>query len=261
MSDRTAASILSKLTSWYPFDGDATDAHGPNDLTLAVSPGYETAKVGQGLKKGARAKVALASPIDFGPTTGQISVGGWLHYSSAVPSVAPFGLTGDPNSSHNEAYYLFSNSTDGAFGAFGWKGDGTSFNVIDPSGRALSYPVAVKVRDASGKEAVSAQTIRVGDASSQTLPGFYFVVATWNAGHMSLYVDGVLVATANPPASTQLSSITHIQVANALNATVSDAGLDECFICSEAVLTADEVSWLYNAGAGRSYTDLTMAAA
>ena len=44
----TGATILANLTSWWEFDGDMTDAHGPNDIgaNLTVA-GYEAGKTGQ----------------------------------------------------------------------------------------------------------------------------------------------------------------------------------------------------------------------
>jgi hypothetical protein len=262
MSDPIAVSILAKLTSWYPFDGDLTDAHGANDLTGAVVAGYAAGKVGDYLLAGSRALDVLASPIAITATTGNLTVGGWFKYTSAVPLVAPFGLTFDPGvvGGSNEMFYIYSQLSDGGFGAFGWlSGGGDIYGVADDDPRAQSYPITVRVTDSDAQTASSNQIIHIANSGGLT-PGWYFVVATWNAGNMTLYVDSTARDTSTPPASVNGSSVTHIQVANAHGATVSDAGLDECFFCDGAAMTQQEVTWLYNFGAGRSYADVVTAA-
>jgi len=261
MSDPIAVSILAKLTTWYPFDGDLTDAHGANDLTGAVVAGYAAGKVDDYLLAGSRAMVELATAIAVTPTTASLTVGGWFNYTAAVPLVAPFGFTFDPvMGGGNEMYYIYSQLSDGGFGAFGWLSGGSDiYGVADPSPRAQAYPITVRVTDSDAQTASSNQIIHIADSGGIT-PGWYFVVATWDEGDMTLYVDSTVRDTAAPPASLNGSSVTHVQIANDFGATVSDAGLDECFFCDGAAMTQEEVTWLYNFGAGRSYADVVTAA-
>lgn len=260
MTDPIAVSILAKLTSWYDFNGDFTDAHGPNNLTAAVNPGFETGIVGQALKKGARAAATLGAPVNITPTSGRLTIGGWLKFSAAVPNVASFGLTFTPSSPANEVFYLFNQTPDGNFGAFGFPDTGPgTYNVVDPSRPSFAYPITVRVTDTEGSHLESDQVIRI-QTESGLVPGFYFVTATYNNGLMSLYVNGEARASASPPSSVH-PQVKAIQIANQYGSTVSDAGLDACFFCTNAVLTLEEHQWLYNAGAGRTHADIVALAA
>lgn len=93
-------------------------------------------------------------------------------------------------------------------------------------------------------------------------PGRYFVVATWDLGNRTLYVDSVAVDTAPPPSAVKEATLGQIGIGRTGgSAALSLTAQDECFVCMDGVLTGDEVSWLYNSGSGRSYAEVVAAAA
>ncbi len=101
MSDPIAVSILSKLTSYYDFEGSLADSHGANPL-VGTASGYVSGLVGQGLKKGSLAR-ATFSGAPISGSAGQFSVGFWGRYEATTNQPYMFGLTTNPALPSNEA--------------------------------------------------------------------------------------------------------------------------------------------------------------
>ena len=77
------------LISWFPGDGNAEDVVGPHDGTLVNGAGFATGKVGQAFSfDGIDDEVALAhtSALNFGPTD-SFTIAAWLKPSAPVPTV------------------------------------------------------------------------------------------------------------------------------------------------------------------------------
>jgi hypothetical protein len=262
VSDPIAVSILAKLTSWYSFDGNANDAHGSNPIDEVTSLSYEAGLKGQRLAAGCYGNATLASPIAISATSGHMTIGGWFYYNGTTPSanIPAFGLAWGPVSG-NEAFKIIVNS-DGYFYAGIWGASGQGYNIRDPLTGAKNYPITVQVQDSLAQTATSDQLIRITNGGPMQA-GWYFVVATWDEGNRVLYMDGVAVATEPPPAlGWTRSSITWAGVGRSYGGnTPTTVACDECFFCDSAVLTAAEVAWLFNRGAGRSYADVVAAAA
>lgn len=258
MSDALAASILAKLTSWYDFEGDLTDAHGPYDLTADVLSGFEAGKVGQSLKRRARANAAL-TPTAIASGAGRFSVGGWFLFTQATPSVASFGLTTNTSVPQNEALFLGNNPDNGNFTVFGFSQNADVWRVSDPTSATIRYPITVHAVDADGRIAESMQHIDVSNPGGLA-QGWYFVVTTFDNGTVKLYLNTELKAIGNAGSNLK-TPITLVQIANHYNSTLADAGLDSCFFSLGSVLTVDEITWLYNTGAGRNYADVVAASA
>lgn len=94
-------------------------------------------------------------------------------------------------------------------------------------------------------------TLGVVAGSAIVVNTWQHVVATFASGKITIYVDGVPYATS---VSGSISGATSLMLGAAYqNSFAMDA--DECF-CSNDALSADCVSYLYNAGAGRSWADI-----
>lgn len=261
MSDPIAVSILAKLTSWFPFDGNLFDAHGGNDLNIGTSvSGYSAGKVGSMLDENSRAATQLLTPIPISVSSARLTIGGWLYYNGSIPSRADFGFSAHFDQ-HNEVFTLESTLQTIKVTGFRTNTDGDAWKVGGLGGTPLSYPVRFAVDDSIGQTATSDQIITVIDAANPLQEGWYFVVATWDEGDVAIYVDTVLTESAWPPASIAWSEIDYFQVGNQYLGANSVAGLDEIFFCDGACLTQDEIDWLYNVGSGRSYAAVVAAAA
>lgn len=260
MSDPIAVSILSKLTGWYPFDGNLTDVHGSNTMTEVVSATYEVGPHGQRAAAGSHAVHTLATPVPITPTSGQFTIGGWFDYVVTPGDTQPaFGFDFGPFS-NTEAFKILIDDADGII-LGGWGTGGLGYNVVDPSPAATYHPVTFRVTDSALLTASSDQVIRVA-RSGGFAAGNYFIVGTWDAGNRTLYVNSVNVKTEPPPPTVNKDTMPWITLGRVYSTpTGTNVGCDECFFCTDAVLTQEEVTWLYNGGAGRSYADLTAAAA
>lgn len=256
MSDPIAVSILAKLTSWYRFDGDITDAQGTNNITVGTSvAGYAAGIKGQEIMAGSRGAAALAHPFVLS-MTGSLCIGGWLDYNGSPTATSVFSVGYDFGAT-NEALYINSD-TAGNFSAGSWSASPTQYAVSAQGRHAKKYPFTVNVRDQDGNIAISNQVISINTGSMQN--GRYFIVAMWVNGLISLYIDGTLAGTVQA-ASPRGANVAYLQIGNQFSSSNTPCGLDECFFCDSAALTQAEINWLYNSDLGRSYGELLAAAA
>lgn len=260
MSDPIAVSILSKLTGWYPFDGSLEDAHGDNSMTESASATYEAGQHGQRAAAGSYGVHTLATPVPITATSGQFTIGGWFDYVVQPGDARPaFGFDFGAFSG-TEAFKILIYDADGIILGT-WGTGGLGYNVVDPSPASTYHPITVRVRDTIGQTADTDQVIRIG-RSGTFAEGNYFIVGTWDAGQRTLYVNSINVATEPPPPTVNKSTMPWITLGRVYSSTEgTNVGCEECFFCTDAVLTQEEITWLYNNGAGRSYADLTAAAA
>lgn len=251
MSDPIAASILSKLTTWYSFDGNLLDAKGSNNLTIGTNvSGYAPGIKGQEIMAGSRGAAALSHPFVLS-MTGSLCIGGWLDYNGSPTETSVFSV-GYNFAATNEALYINSD-TMGNFSAGTWTASPTSYAVSAPGRTFKKYPFTVNVHDQQGSLATSNQVISINTGTIEN--GRYFVVATWVNGLISLYIDGTLSGTvqASGPRGT---NVAYIQIGNQFGSSNTPCGLDECFLCDSNALTAQEIDWLYNSDLGRSYAEI-----
>lgn len=260
MSDPIAVSILAKLTGWYPFDGSLADVHGSNTMTELAFATYEASPHGQRVAPGSHAVHTLSSAVPITPTSGQFTIGGWFDYVIEPGDTKPaFGFDFGAFSG-TEAFKILIDPEDGII-LGGWGTGGIGYNVVDPAPASTYHPITLRVSDSIGQTASSNQVIRVVRPGGFA-EGNYFIVGTWDAGQRTLYVNSIAVATEPPPPTVNKSTMPWITLGRVYSVTDgTNVGADECFFCTNAVLTQAEVTWLYNAGAGRSYSDLTAAAA
>lgn len=260
MSDPIATAILAKLTGWYPFDGNLNDAHGSNSLTESASATYEAGQHGQRVAAGSYAVHTLATPVPITPTSGQFTIGGWFDYVVQSGDTQPaFGFDFGPFPGTEAFKILIDNGAGIILG--GWGTGGLGYNVVDPAPASTYHPVTVQVSDSAAQSASSDQTIRIV-RSGAFAEGTYFVTGTWDAGVRTLYINGMAVASEPAPPSVNKTTMPWITLGRVYSATIgTNVGCDECFFCTGAAMTPQEIAWIYNGGAGRSYGDLVAAAA
>lgn len=251
MSDPLAVSILSKLTSWYDFDGNLSDALGANNLTIGTSvAGYQPGLNGQELMANSIGAAALRTPFQL-TVASTCCVGGWMDYVGAPTSTTVFSLGYDFNA-HNEALYGNSDSV-GNFYAGTWANPSENDQVSFQGRSFKKYPITVQVADQAPSSASSNQVISINTGSIQN--GRYFVVAQWVQGQIRLYFDGVLRGTVQA-AIPRTANVSYFQVGNQFNGSHTPCGLEAVFFCQFNALTDQEVDWLYNADLGRSYAQI-----
>jgi hypothetical protein len=248
--------ILAKLTSWYPCDGNLQDAHGLNDIDVAVTAaGYSTGKVGQCLDKLSDGYTTLHTAITVDTDTA-MTIGGWFYFDGTFTEASIFSV-GYTNAGdvHNEALNLVT-LPDGTWAIGSWATTATSYVAIDPNPAGLKYDFVVRCEDSLAQEATSAQSITIRSVSGNP-PGWYFAVGTWEGVYLKLYVNGEFVVQTTPPRpANRAQQITLLQIGNQYAGALTPCACDELFFCDDDALTADEIAWLYNSGAGRAYGDL-----
>lgn len=252
MSTILANSILSKLSAWYTMDGHLSDSHaGRHLISTHATPTYDASgKSNSFLLPGTRANYTLVPGASITPTTGKFTIGGWVNFGTAVASAAEFGFTSSLNGGQSEVLYIKAD-VDSRVSAMTWIASGVHDLVKPTSGiRYVTYNVKVQVRDALDTIGEANKTLKVAATGGAT-PGWVFVVATWDAGTMSIYIDGELAASKVITALKE-NTISHFQVGhNGYYGNTS--GQDELFFSTNSAMTADEIAYIYNLGVGRNY--------
>lgn len=261
MADALATSIISKLTNWYPCDGDLNDAHGTDDLVSGVvNAGYEAGYgTADQLIKGSRAYATLGSAIAFANNSGNMTIGGLFDYDAGTTNTPEWGYSYGGISAGDEAFKIVTH-IDGYFYVTTWEDVGiTPSYIADPLEGATNHPVTLRVTDTEGATASSNQIIRI-EHPGALQPGRYFVVATWAAGIRKLYIENILVVTSGgTPAAVKAASIPRLEIGRAYSAVTCITGQQNLFACAGAALTADEINYIYNGGAYRDYATILAA--
>lgn len=249
--------IAAKVTSWYDLNGNLNDSKGVNNLVTGVSVSYEAGKNGmQRAAAGSRGAKALASPIPITVTTQKAFIGGWVYYDGTfTPNRAEFSLGKDFNG-NNEMLALVIGSP--GFVAFGWEATPPAqYSASDPLSSGVAYPFTVRCEDSLGQVAESPQIITVRNTGGNLPEGWYFGVAQWDEGDISVYSNGELAATnTDPPTSVRNATMNYFQIGNQYGPVGSQGALQYVFFGSGNILTDDEITWLYNLGNGRAFADL-----
>lgn len=260
MSDPIAVAILAKLTSFYEFNGDLTDAHGSNDIDSGLSiAGYETGLSGQRLMAGSRGYATLADPVTLGPSSA-FTLGGTFTYGGVDSSTSLLSI-GDNFLGQNEVISIEADVSASTFANISWAGSPTIY-FIESGPVGSQYPVTISVQDSAGLVATSDQIIEiVGDAGLET-GVTYDIYATWDGDLLMIYVNGVLRGTSTPPrpALTKTQAL-YLQVGNQYSSSNTALAAEGVLFCDAAALSASEVAWLWNGGARRTYAQIVAAAA
>lgn len=221
----------SSLLAWWALANTLDASGNGRNLSVVSSPSYTTGLVGNGGLLDTTNEWWSISDADWQTPTGSFSVGGWFKPSDGRPDTFGSGIFGKWGTTGANRSWLLINSTSGSM-SFLVSADGTNTAVTSTSTTLLANGAA------------SAYVFLVGVFESST--------------SVKLYVNGVLEGniTASVPASVNNGTQSiGLGGYNSGSAYVSQGMFDEFFMY-EKVLTADNVTWLYNSGAGKTFNDL-----
>lgn len=218
------------LVGWWDLEANGNDSHtGGKTLTAVNTPTFAAGKIGN-----AASFVAVSAQYfsrndetDF-DITAALTIGAWVNFTSLANNrgiLAKYLGTGEQRS-----YQIAVNSAGAA--QFILSTDGTSGTV---------------------KTAASAN-------GAITTSAWYFIVGVFNASTIQkIYVNGVEAGTQASPPAAIFSSSANFWIGAQFGITpennMMNGLVDSAFVFSRA-LTPDEITYLYNAGAGRSYSQL-----
>lgn len=222
--------LTTNLISWYQLESDGADALGTNNLGTNTNNLFDAAygKIGNGVYVNSNdsnhsvLNDASATSINFG--TGNFSLSVWFnrqgagHADAFQPPILV--LTGATNYARA---YICLNGTTGAVNTQFYDGS---------NGRNADYAAGI------------------------TTAGWHHAVLTRSGGTITLYLDGSLVASDTGSFGTPSSAnmnMTQIFIGSDNDVTDEFQGyVDLAGIWSRAI-TSDEVTELYNSGAGLAY--------
>lgn len=213
--DPDAESIFAKLVSWWDFDGDLSDRFGINHL--AGTGSYAAGHIADALTKTSRAEKqnSITLPQLAGSTTDPgLSFGGWIYIS----------------------------------------GTGQEDTVL-LNGTSEFIRLAVRNGNQVFLIAGSSSPTTISSSVGAVAVGnWYFWCGTINTSTraMELYLNESSVATGTASVGNMANgAINRISYGRVSGNTFAVLRNDSSFVCRD-VLTAGEVAWLYNSGAGRA---------
>lgn len=233
-------SLLTGLISYWELNetsGSRVDAHGSNDLTDNATVGSAT-----GVQGNAAVFVeanteylsrAQASCVDLDGMT-DLSIALW------------YNPTSFPQNAGGEYYH----------------------NIVEKWYVASNRAYLFRYQNETGTPQLELATTNDGtnvDAAAFYTPGFS--LATWyhiaftydsSAAEVKWYKNGTLQETDSTGGSSIASGTSDFRIGGFTASVATDAKMDEVGIWSK-VLTADEISTLYNSGSGLAYADLATA--
>jgi hypothetical protein len=227
------------LVAWWTFDetsGNRADSHGSNTAVPTGTPGYGTGKKGNALD------LEITSVNEYLTVTDNDSISlnatdfticGWVYFESLSGTTLAFLLSKYAAAYEYSLYY-----TPGATNRFNL----TVFH------NGVNDPITASVAGA-------------------TTGVWYFIAATFNntSKALTISVDNGTPGTATATGKTIANTATNLFIGTLSAAPGNDAytldGMMDEWAIWKRVLTAEEITWLYNAGAGRTYSELDAGAA
>lgn len=213
------------LVAWYTLESGGTDATGRgNDLSATGSPGYVAGVVGNAVDCSSGNYLSRADTADLSTGDVDFTICGWVKIDTT------------------------SGSNWSIIDKYGGAGSGLREYLVykNPSNQA-----ALILSSDGNTQSISVTASTFGALSAAT----WYFVAAWHDSVNN--IAGISVnGTSNTSAyssgvrdSSQAFRVGHGQF------TGFDGKIDE--VCMyKRVLTTDELTWLYNSGAGRTYADL-----
>lgn len=218
----------SNLVSWWTLDENSTgtrnDAHGSNHLT-----DNNTVTFSNGLKifsahfTAANTEYLSGSNVTI---SGSFTVGGWVNIDSKT-AIRGFLSQWDTGSNNRRWMLRYLSSTD-----------------------RLSFVISSDGANNGGTQ------YAVSNDFSPSINSWYFVVGKFEANQVTLFVNGNVYTAAASASMHNGSAILTIGSGTSAGVFPMDGRIDEAFLYTRA-LSNDEISWLYNGGAGRSYCEVT----
>ena len=230
----TTSAYKTNLVSWWALDetsGTRYDAHGSNDLTDVNTVGYGTGKVSNGADFVAANveyfTVDSNSTLQTGGTDFTVTL--WF-YTHAIAI--------------NNSYLISKVATSNLEFQL-------TIRYVDNLLRFVLWDAGTTAKALNSSVAISINT-------------WYFAAIRWNN---TTKLQEVIINAGTPTTATQTgaaitSGTAPFRIANSaggvapIDSTVNHDGLIDEVAFWKRVLTNDEVSWLYNAGNGRAYSEL-----
>lgn len=209
--------IADNLVSYYKFDessGNAADSVGSNTGTNVGTATYTSGKINNALTLNGSTQCLTVGTSLLSAYTG-VSVACWIKLTALDAYMHMIGKTDD-----------------------------TTYNQL------------FRVTDTNRLQATVTTTTETYITGGTTLTTgvWYFAVYTWDGSNINLYLNGSTDATAVAKTGTMKTSSDLVSIGRSSVASASyfSGQIDEVGIWSRA-LTTDEISTLYNAGAGNQY--------
>jgi hypothetical protein len=224
----SSSTLKDGLVSWWSLNessGTRSDSHGSNDLVDSDTTGSATGKVGSAARIDSSAADKLTVESSSLQGGASFTVAGWIYLDSLnVSAGAWFGATSSvPFSSRSDWMWAFRSSS-GLFQFYTSDGGWKSLNAIS-----------------------------FGTVSS----GTWYHVTTWydsDASTMSIKVNNGATDSRTSVTATHQSLATTLRVGG-YHTNAFDGRVDELGFWSR-VLTANEITELYNSGTGIGYSSL-----
>jgi len=220
-------SLLTNIVSYYKLDSNSNDSVGSNNGSDTAISYANAGKIGNcATFNGSSSKAVIADATSLKPT-GNFSISGWVKttFSGGLGDNLIF-QSWSQNPTYNAGIQLRMNDTN--------IGDFSLTSGNDAGGFGYINTIAGGFNDGA----------------------WHFVVATYDGTKLYLYVDGSLNASTAYTTNPAYAATNYIQIGARNMAGTSDrfftGSIDELGIWSRA-LSADEVSQLYNSGAGLQY--------
>jgi hypothetical protein len=239
------SSLLTNLVAYYPFDNDVLDVHGGHDGTAINSPTYTT-----GIK-------ADAINFDTSNTLRYVNVPNTADLSFAdATSDLPFSMSFwvRINAYSSNGNFIFNKREDATGPLIEWQ-------VFAVGGTSNQIRVTLW-----GSGSTVNLITRRSTINSLTVGVFHHVVITYDGSAtpigIKIYIDGVDESdfTDNVGTYTKMNVTASEQRFGLTGWLLSANGkhrglLDEFAVWKDRVLTFSEVTWLYNGGLGRDYSE------
>jgi hypothetical protein len=218
---------IDNLVAYYSCDeasGDLLDAHSTHDAvetggTIAATTGKVSG--GRDFERDDTEYGLVANHADVSMGSGAFSVSFWLKAESAGPG-----------------YIVSKMKTSSAFNGYGIFVEST-------------YAIKVQVSDGT------LATI-FGSSTALSDAGWHHVVVTRSGATIVIYLDGSQDVSSGGGRSGDLDFAVDLFIGSFSSGAASffDGVIDELGIWKGVALDSTAVTWLYNAGAGRSYADI-----
>lgn len=222
------------LLAWWNLDNNGNDssANARNTSTSGF-PSYTTAKIGtHSLLIDATNEWLFINDADWMSPTGDFSVCGWYRPNDATPT-STVGVISHWGNNTNETSWVVRN----------WNSGGLNFTI------------------AYGDGTTTKSVTTTGTLTDATW--VFFTAVFKSSDSIKIYINGALnntnstdiPAAVRDPNGTAGDQNLRIGSYNAESTNSAIGRFDSMAIFNKA-LTADEITWLYNSGNGRAYSDL-----
>jgi hypothetical protein len=241
---KDSGSLLNRLVAYYPFDNNTLDVHGGHDGTAINSPTYTTGIKADAINFDTSTNLRYVNV----PNTADLS---FADATSDLPFSMSFWVRVDAYSANGN--WIFNKREDNSSPKIEWQ---VNISPLGDAGFVLY----------SGGSSAN-RIVRRANVGSITTGVFHHVVITYDGSAdpngMKIYIDGVDESDATSTVGTYTKmNVTASEQRFGLTGWVLNANgkhrglLDEFAVWKNRELTFAEVTFLYNGGLGRDYSEL-----